>query len=128
MDSKETSRRFLFLPEYFLCIIRMTLQKALQKSDSNTSASNPCCLWSQEFGHQLNWCSLSVVPPIVKALRESPGVRRPRDHRDAQKETPPVLKLNYLSGFHLLLFFSPSKSPLFSIFSDKKGTNLDKKN
>lgn len=83
----------------------MTLQKALQKSDSNTSASNLCCLGSQEFGHQLNWCSLSVVAPILKALQESPGARWHRDHRDAQKETPPVLKLNYLSGFRLFFFF-----------------------
>lgn len=82
----------------------MTSQKALQKFDSNTSASNPCCLWSQEFGHQLNECSLSVVPPILKALQESSRVRWHRDQRDARKETPLVLKLNYLSGFHLFFF------------------------
>lgn len=105
----------------------MTLQKALQKSDSNTSASNLCCLGSQEFGHQLNWCSLSVVAPILKALQESPGVRWHRDHRDAQKETDASsFEVKLPIGFPLIFFFS--KSPLFSIFSDKKGTDLDKKN
>lgn len=94
----------------------MTLQKALQKSDSSTSASNLCCLGSQEFSHQLNWCSLSVVAPILKALQESPGVRWHRDHRDAQKETDASsFEVKLPIGFPLIFFSPKALCFLFSL-------------